>query len=705
MSAAVTKGISTKTTFSGVSSAATTGQTTTNASTIAVVLNWSDAQAFVSLTDNKGNADNIEQVRDEVVGNGHRSRAFVIKNIAGGTGHTFTATFSANTTGTIYVVETLTADLNAPVDVSFVPENDAVDPFDGSVTTTDANTHLIGFVGGDSSNAAETHTEANGFTRYEEEPDGSTRWAGAIFGIIKSATGTYTFSASDNGSSNAHVHLIAIKGANGPAFTAQPTNQTTAEGGTGGFSGTVQSSGGAVTHQWEMNDGQGAGWVNATGGSGTTTDNLTTPTAVRATHAGRLYRLKSTDNNGTTTSNVVEWSVTAIPATVSGDGMVVGESYVGEGMVGAPDLPAGNALDAAGTAQATGTAALTTGIPVAAAGVTVSTGSAALTTAIRLALSGQAQATGTGSLTTGIQLNAAGQAVATGGASMSTGIPLGAVGASAATGNGTLTTSITLSAAGLAQAIGTALLGTDIRLAAAGTAQATGNAAMTTQIILGAVGQALATGNATITVQIQLNGAGVAVATGSADLTTGGGNALAASGAAAAAGSAQLTTAIPLLGAGAALGTGTAALSTAIKIAAAGTAQATGSAALTSAIPLIAAGASAGNGNGTLTTSITLTAQGVAQALAAGGLTTVIQLSAAGVSNAVGTGQLTEYVFVPSPFERTVYLNPESRVAQRTAEIRALWLDAETRSHPLPPEHRLVALMAENRTLIRTAHG
>lgn len=120
-----------------------------------------------------------------------------------------------------------------------------------------------------------------------------------------------------------------------PVVTVDPTEQTAAEGATANFTITAT---GATSYQWQQNDGAGAGWVNESGGSGGTTDTYTTPTTVRAMHSGRLYRCNAINAGGTTSSNAALLRVTAIPATYSGDGFVIGASYIGEGMIGAANI-------------------------------------------------------------------------------------------------------------------------------------------------------------------------------------------------------------------------------------------------------------------------------------------------------------------------------------------------------------------------------
>lgn len=80
-------------------------------------------------------------------------------------------------------------------------------------------------------------------------------------------------------------------------ITARPVNQTVNEGQTATFSVTTQARAGSVTYQWQNNT--GAGW-NDVGGA--TSSSYTTPTTA-ASDNGTGYRVKTTDDEGTVTSD------------------------------------------------------------------------------------------------------------------------------------------------------------------------------------------------------------------------------------------------------------------------------------------------------------------------------------------------------------------------------------------------------------------
>lgn len=300
---------------------------------------------------------------------------------------------------------------------------------------------------------------------------------------------------------------------------------------------------------------------------------------------------------------------------------------------------AGAVLDAAGTAQSAGTAALTTAIRFTAAGLVVATGGAGLTTGINLAGTGAAVATGSAAISTGIQFTAVGVSVASGAGVLTTGIPLAGVGAAVATGSASLDTPAVLQAAGAALATGGAGLTTGIPLAGAGAAAASGSAVITAQIVLSAAGLSQALGNAGLTTAILLAAAGSNQATGSAALNASVA-ALDAAGAAVASGSATITVQIRLNASGLSQALGVASLSSGIRLAGAGAAIANGAGQLTTGIPLAGVGVAVASGGASIDVEIRLTAAGLAQAIGAGALVTQISFAAAGAAVASGTASL-----------------------------------------------------------------
>lgn len=306
-------GVHTKVTGSAISGT-TPGVNTTTGSALGIIVNWSSAQSIQRIEDNKGNT-NFEPVWNEVNSNGHKSAAFRLKNIAGGTGHTVTVGFSASTVFTIYFCEILDASPTVPYDSSTPPVVDTASPFTLGLTTANPNTVILGFFGGDSGSNPATHAETGlgSSTIQEEELDAATRWASCIVTAVKSSQGTYTLSGTESGSSNAHVHLMAFKGSIAPDIMVQPQSGAALVDETVTFTYTRVTSSGSITDQAQTSlDGQS--WSNVSGAGSTS---YTTPALTQADN-GRWYRFQFTDGNGTSTSEPVRAWVRNLPSTGEG---------------------------------------------------------------------------------------------------------------------------------------------------------------------------------------------------------------------------------------------------------------------------------------------------------------------------------------------------------------------------------------------------
>lgn len=107
-----------------------------------------------------------------------------------------------------------------------------------------------------------------------------------------------------------------------PVISLQPVDgQVVASGGTVSFDTTVTN---ATTLQWEVLAASGSGgWGNVSGGSGGTTADYTTPT-LTTSDRGKQWRLKATNSNGDTYSNVVGVRITSIPTSYDFSGFVIG---------------------------------------------------------------------------------------------------------------------------------------------------------------------------------------------------------------------------------------------------------------------------------------------------------------------------------------------------------------------------------------------
>lgn len=146
----------------------------------------------------------------------------------------------------------------------------------------------------------------------------------ALGSAVQSTAGALTAQVVSTSGGRAGI-LIALRVAVvPPVITDQPDDTLIASGSTGVFSIAAT---GATSYQWETQAPLGGAWGNVSGGSGGTTNSYTTPTLTRAADAGRLYRCKATNADGTTTSNAAAAMVTDIPATYSASvGLVVGSN-------------------------------------------------------------------------------------------------------------------------------------------------------------------------------------------------------------------------------------------------------------------------------------------------------------------------------------------------------------------------------------------
>lgn len=514
--------------------------------------------------------------------------------------------------------------------------------------------------------------------------------------------GTYSIEWTPNVSQGAQLYIIALtqSGGGAPSIDVQPTDQTAAEGGTATFTATVT---GATSLQWEHND--GAGWVSVSGGTGGTTNTHVTGALNRATHGGRLYRLAATSAGGTTYSSIVLLRVTAIPATYSGDGFVIGASYVGEGMIGAPNAAvnsdlAGNAVNV----QAM-TGAATTSINAAGAAVVLQTTTSALTNAIQAAVAAIVNQSATGNISTALQAATALQTTqaATGAlqgnpqlasasansqsvnVALTTGLNLAGVMSNVASSSGIITTQISVRSDAIVNALMTGAIQSQIAAAANLVNQQLSTGALTTSnnLAASAVVNQLSTGNlttedrlavtmlvlqnlnASLTAQIQFNGAMFNATSMSGTLDAGGGAAVTLAGdmAVVQAMSGAMQTQMRLVGAATVTGTATGDIANGILMAATGEMQQSATGNIQTQTLLATVLATAGNGNGSLTVSIQLKTDAIVEALMSGGITTIVQLASEGVSSAAMSGALADnFELVYSRFHRAID-HPRARVA------------------------------------------
>lgn len=208
----------------GTATSITTGAvTTTTGSCLLLFMNWSSA-TFTSVTDSKSNS--WTQVSTELNASSHKTRCYVCYNATGGASHTFTLTLAASNDLNLFMVEIPGAATSSGVDQAG-RTSDSSSPFTTTgLTTTQANEALVTFISGNSSSNPATHAETGlgSSTIQQNITNGALYWVGALATKLVSATGTYTPSWTENGSSNAHVWLVTVKEAAAGGFIVNPFN-------------------------------------------------------------------------------------------------------------------------------------------------------------------------------------------------------------------------------------------------------------------------------------------------------------------------------------------------------------------------------------------------------------------------------------------------------------------------------------------------
>lgn len=305
---------------SNATSATTGSVTTTTGSGLELIVTGTGTTA-PTVSDSNGNTWTQIGAREEIYT--FPSSIWHYKNESGtrGAGHTFTA---AGTDVSILVVEILGT--NPVVDVE-AAGTDGTSPFQSAtVTPTVADFLLVASLGVNSGTNPSSFTAGGSFTLQQEATNGNLYWPGAVgTRIVTGGSGSYQSSwTNSDGATNSSGHQITAWKESGasPVITLQPVdNQSVADGGTISFDTTVTD---ATSYQWETLPPLGGSWGNVSGGSGATTADYTTGTLSRSSDSGRFYRLKATNSNGDTYSNVVTIKVTNIPTSYDYGGFVIG---------------------------------------------------------------------------------------------------------------------------------------------------------------------------------------------------------------------------------------------------------------------------------------------------------------------------------------------------------------------------------------------
>ena len=271
----------------------------------------------------------------------------------------------------------------------------------GITTTKDGQMSSWYIVG----SAASTWTPPGTVTEREDLGGSGSVFAGDAAEATAGATGTRAFTSS--ATTETRYGIAVFQGL--PIITAQPAEQTAADGATATFSVTAPT---ATGYQWQRQDPLGGSWANVSGGSGATTASYTTPTLARGTDAGALYRCVVTAPAGTVNSTPALLKVTQIPTSyASSAGLVVGSSlsFVGQSYVGATDSSVqsgatGTATETdaalqlgvarpAGLATETDTALALAGVQLRAAGLSTETDASLALAAVQISGTGLASET------------------------------------------------------------------------------------------------------------------------------------------------------------------------------------------------------------------------------------------------------------------------------------------------------------------------
>jgi hypothetical protein len=197
----------------------TTGIVTTSGSTI-IMFVYSDSTNFAAsnpITDNKGNTTWAQLGGELNTGVGKYSRAYKHVNIAGGSGHTFTATFQANGYFGIYVCEVLDVSTNPTVS-NAQQLDDVSSPWESTTVAPSGACVLIGSGAVNVSTGTDTHdwgAAGSSFVtgdKIENITDADNRLTGSMAAVVKGSGGTYKSAFTSSLSPTAaHVYVVSVE--------------------------------------------------------------------------------------------------------------------------------------------------------------------------------------------------------------------------------------------------------------------------------------------------------------------------------------------------------------------------------------------------------------------------------------------------------------------------------------------------------------
>ncbi|MBT2300375.1 hypothetical protein J7E70_07845 [Variovorax paradoxus] len=184
---------------SGATSTTTSSFTSTAGSTIWVGVSDASGQGSLTISDNKGNTyTQIGTTRTSA--SGAQIRRYYCANIAGGSGHTVTATWGSNSDATVHVME-LAGVATASLDSAASAQADDNNPpwTVTSGTLAQADSIAVAMTGTAFSG---TWSESSGFTVQTQEGDNGLYWTGCAASRVVAATTAITpsFTISGGGS-------------------------------------------------------------------------------------------------------------------------------------------------------------------------------------------------------------------------------------------------------------------------------------------------------------------------------------------------------------------------------------------------------------------------------------------------------------------------------------------------------------------------
>ena len=212
---------------SGANATTTTSFTSTAGSTIWVGVSDASGQGSLTISDNKGNTyTQIATTRTSA--SGAQIRRYYCANIAGGAGHTVTATWGSNSDATVHVLElagVATASLDSAASAQADDNNPPWTVTSGTLAQADS---IAVAMTGTAFNG--TWSESSGFTVQTQEGDNNLYWTGCAASRVVAATTALTpsFTISGGGSDCAVAVDIFKASAGGVAYdlTVDPASYT-----------------------------------------------------------------------------------------------------------------------------------------------------------------------------------------------------------------------------------------------------------------------------------------------------------------------------------------------------------------------------------------------------------------------------------------------------------------------------------------------